>query len=404
MRTSHLVVLFLLFQAWFLVAAPAHGQVDSEATALPGDAPTDEALTRAREAFGDGNAAYLEGRYRDAVQHFERANNIVPNPRLLEYMGRCYSNLGDYAQAIRSYQAFSDSSSAAAVEVTEVLAGLRHDAMVNAMYKASDSLDAALAAANGETPPPRDLRRQELGTQMRDVTVQIRTTPRGADVFIDAIELGAVGQTPLETPLFTGRHFIEVRREHYATQSRVVNVTVPGAGQSIPVVEFDLVRLQVPVEVTVSPPTARVTFVSDAGERVDMGIGGWNGILPAGPGAFLLQQGGRDRRIEYVVTAADSGTVQIALALDALQQSTRTAVRIGHVIVVVEHLEDARVLVDGRDIGATPGTFESEVTVGTHTIEIVRDGFETWRQDVEVAADGETRIYGPSSLTRARRR
>jgi tetratricopeptide (TPR) repeat protein len=202
MRTFQLLV-FVILSGLLAPATPSLFGQDAtpETVEIPAE-PTEEALARAREAFGDGNGAYLEGRYRDAVRHFERANNIVPNPRLLEYMARCYTNLGDYAQAITSYEAFADTSDEAAAEVAEILVGLRHDAMVNAIYKASDSVDDALAAANGETPPPRDLRRQELGTQMRDVAVQIRTTPRGADVFIDAIELGAVGQTPLETPLF----------------------------------------------------------------------------------------------------------------------------------------------------------------------------------------------------------
>lgn len=380
-------------------AVPRPAQAQEPSTELPADN-----VQRARAAFADGNAAYLEGRYRDAIAHFDRANTIAPNPRLLEYIGRCYLNLSDYAGALRSYRAYADSSAEAAAEVAELLQGLQRDATISATYKASDNVNDALARANGETPPPRDLRRQELGTLMRDVTVQIRTTPRGADVFIDAIELGSVGQTPLETPLFTGRHFVEVRREHYAPQNRVINVTIPGPGESIPVVEFTLERLQVPTEVTVAPATARAAFLSDDGTRVDMGIGGWQGTLPAGPGAFVLQHAGRDRRIEHVVQAGDDGVARIALSLDDGPTAPRAEVRLGRVIVVVSGLEGAQVLVNGRPIGTTPGTVEAELTAGTHTVEIAMEGFETWRQDIDVTGGAEVRVYGPSTLNRARRR
>ncbi len=378
------------------VGAPAFAQ----------EAPSEEALADARASFQQGNSAYLEGRYRDAIAAFERANRIVPNPRLIEYIARCYTNLGDAVRAIESYRAYAATSEAAAAEVADTLEMLVTNARINAVYQASDTVLDALARARGETPPPRDLQRQELGTRMRDVVVQIRSEPRGAEVYIDAIELGAVGVTPLETPLFTGRHFIEVRREHYAPANRVVNVTIPDRGESIPVFEFELERLQVPVLVTATPSTARITFIADDGTRVDMGIGSWEGTLPAGPGAFVLQAAGRDRRIEHVVTAPDSGgTAEISLALEEqVATGPRPTIRVGRVVVLVEQLAGAEVLVDGRAIGTSPGSFEAEVTAGWHTIELRADGFETWRQDVEVTGDGELRIYGPPALTRARRR
>lgn len=368
------------------------------------DGISDAAVEEARLAFQRGNEAYIDGHYRDAAAAFETANRIVPNPRLLEYIGRCYANVGDYVRALEAYEAFAASSTEAAAEIGEVLSALRSDAITSALYESSDRVDDALARANGETPPPRDLRRQELGTRMRDVEVHIRSNPRGAEVYIDAIELGAVGITPLETPLFTGRHFVEVRAPFYEPANRVVNVTIPGPGESIPVFEFELVRQRVQATVTVDPITARVTFVADDGTRTDMGIGGWEGELPAGPGAFIVQQGGRDRRIEAVVEPDDSGRATLALTLDEPSTTARAVVAVGTVVISADQLGAGDVRVDGRSVGSAPGEFEAVVTAGSHTIEIVREGYVTWRQDIEVSADQEVRVYAPSSLERARRR
>lgn len=361
----------------------------------------------AREEFWLGNDAYVAGDYPGAVLHFEAAYRLAPNARVQEYLGRTYVAMGRYVEALEAFETAAEDAAEGegelAAEIEATIAQLREDMLVRATGEAVIGVDAAVGAALGEQPVPQDQRRMELGTIMSDVTVQILSEPRGAEVFIDGTEFGSFGVTPLETPLFTGPHMIEVRLPYHEPQSRVVQVTVPGRGESIPTVRFELERQVVDAEVSVHPISARATFVADNGERISLGLGGFSGRLPAGPGTFVVQHAGSDRRVEAVVEAGPDGepfTIDLAMNDDAGRIGI--AIAVGTLIVVTE-VDGADVSVDGRSIGTGPGEFEADLTPGPHSLRISLDGHEPFEQEVRISADSESTIY-VNSLERARRR
>jgi hypothetical protein len=316
-------------------------------------------------------------------------------------MGRCHANLGNYPAAIEAYEAFSASSDEAAAEVIDVLAGLRDDARLRAAFEAAAGVSEAVARARGEQPPPRDIRRQELGTLMQDVTVIVRSQPRGADVYLDAIELGVVGTTPLETPLFVGRHLIEVRHPWYEPVTRIVTVAPPRRGEGVPVFEFTLERRPVPVEVRVEPSLARVSWVGDDGTPRPLGTGQWSGELPAGPGAFVVQHAGDSRTFDVTLEPTADG-ISMPFVLTMVDEAHVPDIALGVLVLVVDD-PGADVLVDGRVVGTSPGEFTVDLTTGLHRVEVRRDGYTSWERDIEVAPDAETRIF-PAPLERARGR
>lgn len=360
-----------------------------------------DAVERARALFWEGNHDYAEERYEAAIQHFEAAYVLSSNARLLEYIGRCYANLGQVRDAIAAYERFSETSVEARTEAMPVIAGLRGDLTRLVLGQAMDRVGNGLAASRGEQPPPRDRMRRALGTQMRDVPVLIRSTPMGADVFIDGNEFGAFGQTPLETRLFTGQHIIEVRADYYAPSTQIVSVSVPRVGEAVPTYTFELERLDVPVSVTVEPLTANVTFIGSNGVSRRLGLGGFEGTLPAGPGAFIVQQGGRDRTIDVVLVPVEEGVAAFELFLEDPAQSTRQAIRVG-TLAVESALLFGDIYIDGAWVGSAPGRFERDVTPGAHRVEVRRDGYVPFDREVNVTADRETLIV-VDTLERARR-
>lgn len=377
-----------------LCASAAHGQTDE---------PSDDAIAEAREAFREGNHDYVEGRYVEAIRHFEDANAIAPNPRLIEYIGRCHANLGNYPAAIDAYETFAATSADAAAEVEDTLEGLRADARSRAAFEATSAVAESVARARGEQPPPRDIRRQELGALMQDVTVIIRSEPIGADVYLDAIELGVVGTTPLETPLFVGRHLIEIRHPWYEPETRIVHVAPPRRGESVPVFAFALDRRQLPVEVTVDPMSARVSWVGDDGAPRPLGTGAWAGTLPAGQGAFVVQHASGSRTFEATLEpGADDAPLRFELAL--VDRVDGPVIALGTLVVVVDE-PGADVVVDGRVVGTSPGEIDIDVTAGVHTVTVQRDGYAPWEREIDVSADGETRVFvAPLERDRGRRR
>ncbi|MFT4702780.1 MAG: hypothetical protein ACI81R_000467 [Bradymonadia bacterium] len=361
-----------------------------------------DGVDAARDAFWEGNHDYANERFEEAIEHFEHAYALSDNARLLDYIGRCYANLGDLTAAIDWYERFGETSVDARTEAIPIIENLETERLRLVVQHTMTRVEDAATRALGEQPAPRDQRRRSLGTNMRDVVVMITSAPRGAHVSIDGMPFGDDALTPFDTPLFVGQRLIEVSREFYAPQARVVSVTPPGSGESIPSFVFELERLEVEVSATVSPVTASMTFVGEDGVMRQLGLGGFSGTLPAGPGTFILQQGGRDRRIEVVLRPADEGTpVELELHLEDPALSTQQMVRIGTLTVRSEELF-GDVYIDGGYVGGSPGSFSEQVTPGEHTVELRREGYATGVQSVEITADAETVIV-TRPLTQLRR-
>ncbi len=362
----------------------------------------DANVDAAREAFWEGNDAYVDGDYPAAVQAFQEAYNLAPNAQLLEYMGRAYVGMGRYAEAIESFEQFAVEAPDHAESIAETVAGLRADMWSSALGALGSRLDSALAVATGEQPRSQLDARAELGTRMTNVPIQVTSTPRAAEVYIDGVEFGSFGVTPLDTRLFTGPHLIEIRKPFYEPASRVVNVSVPRRGESILVADFELERRQVDCRVTVRPLTARVSHVSEDGTRTDLGTGGWAGTLPAGPGTFIVQNAGRDRRVEMTVDVPEDGsTLEIPLTLSAVA-STSITIEVG-TLVVVNQVDEGSVRIDGREVGVGLGEFSTDLTPGVHRLVVSRDGYESFEQEVTVTAGSSATLY-VNALQRSGRR
>ncbi len=360
-------------------------------------AQSPDELASAQEEFALGNAAFGEREWRSAIVHFQAANDLAPHPRLLEYMGRCYAHMNDFANAIAHYELFAATSPEAAAEIADVLAATRQTAMEFTFFEAIGAIADAHARASGEMPEPRTTMRSAFDSLLRDVVVQVRSEPSGAQVFLNDITLGPIGVTPLQTNMFVGTTWIEVRLPNHEPAGQLVNITASGA--SIPVFEFELQPIEVPVDVTVTPLTSSATWIGDRGETRSLGAGAWEGTLPAGPATFLLQQGGRDRRIEVDIQPNEDGsTVSLGLSFsDNVASANAFALA---TLIVVSQATDGEVFVDGRSVGRAPGEFVVDVTPGTHSVELRRERHCTWRQNVELADDDETRLYTPNSLER----
>lgn len=386
MRDRIWIPLWIAIVLW---AAPAFSQSDAN-------------IEAAREAFWEGNDAYVEGDYPAAIAAFEQANRLAPNPQLWEYIGRAYVGMQQYPDAIEAFEQFAQQMPEAADDVAATIEELRQDMWRAASNAVRERLDGALAIARGEQPRSQASAVAELGTRMTNVPIQVTSSPRAAEVFIDGQEFGAFGITPLDTRLFTGPHFIEVHKPFHEPANRVVSVSVPARGETIQVVHFELERRAVEVSVTVRPLTARVTHVSDDGDSTDLGTGGWQGTLPAGPGTFLIQNAGRDRRVEMELDVPEEGGVlDIPLTLSSVSGPS-IVIEVG-TIEIISQVDEASVKVDGREIGTGLGEFSADLTPGLHRIEVTRDGHQPFVQEVEVTAGQSATIY-VNALERSRRR
>ena len=86
---------------------------------------TEEAKAQAREKFNAGNAAYEQGDYRQALEAFEAAYQLVPLPGFLFNVAQCHRQLGSFTRAASSYRRFlalSEKEPSNAAMVRELIA------------------------------------------------------------------------------------------------------------------------------------------------------------------------------------------------------------------------------------------------------------------------------------------
>ena len=372
---------------------PAEAQAEA---AAPQPAP-DEPKELARLAYLAGREAFDGGQFEEAVRQFMRADSILPKPLLHFYIAQAQARLGLWVEARESLKKFAATSDDAASQSVSLAAELEIAIGADAVRLARERVEDAVVKANGSTPPPRSAQRYALGTNVRDVPVQIASNPPGAAIFVDDVELGSIGNTPLQTRLFVGPHLIAVELPNKKPVRRVVQITVPQAGEEIPRISFDLEPLLVTVAVTSEPASATVWYFAADGARRRLGMGQFKGELPAGNCTFLLQQGGRDRRIPFVIApVADGSETAIRLSLNETEQARGAPVRVGHLRVVMEGLQ-GDLFVDGAKVGSAPTEALVDLPPGPHKLELRRKGHVTWIQTIKVGPDSETVVY-PSDM------
>jgi PEGA domain len=383
-----------------VLVCSAFGTATSVAQTAPAEAAAPDAAAQrelARVAFLAGRDAYAAGQFEEAIRQFKRADGIAPNIRLHLYIAQSEAGLGQWVVARESLKAFAASSEAAAAESAPFLAELEQAIRVEASRLARERVEDAIVKANGSTPPPRSAQRYALGTNVRDVPVQIASNPPGAAIFVDDVELGSIGNTPLQTRLFVGPHLIAVEMPNKKPMQRVVQIMVPQSGEEIPRISFDLEPLMVEVAVTSEPAAATVWYIAADGSRRRLGMGSFKGELPAGNCTFILQQGGRDRRIPFVVVPiADGSATPIRLSMNETEAVRGAPLRVGHLRVVMDGLR-GDLFVDGQQVATAPGEKVIDLPPGPHKLELRRKGHLTWIQTIKVAPDAETVVY-PSDM------
>ncbi len=84
--------------------------------------PDDPNYERAVEAYRRGTELYNEAKFEEALEAFQEAATLYASPDFQFNIAKCYERLGEYEQAIRSYQTYlrtaEDSSDRAVIEAS----------------------------------------------------------------------------------------------------------------------------------------------------------------------------------------------------------------------------------------------------------------------------------------------
>ncbi len=396
-----LAMLLVACAAWMMEAQPVMAQAKVSVE------EEDPARAEALERYKEGREAYRDGKYVVAIERFEEAYKLKPNAKLLLFIARAYDKKGDSAgESLQYLERYASSSARAAEEVGPLLSEVRQRFRVGLINGARSRVMQAVSVSNSAEAVeamPELVNPNISNPVFNDVPFSVRTSPPGADVYVDDREWGVQAQTPDTFPLFPGSYTLIVERNFYHPVE--VKVTVEGLEENgnPQFVELELKRQMVPVTLRVSPRSTRMIYIGEDGTSQDLGTGSWEGELPAGPARFVLRtpsQGEREVE-ELILLSQRDETGRHRLTLDANKEGVMSAEQaLTGTLEVSSYLLGGEVYVDGRKVGDTPGTVTATVAAGGHNIELRKPGFKPWSASLRIEGGEQEAVQGPETLER----
>lgn len=196
---------------------PPASSASSSATLQPKlelEGPEAEAKGRARVLFGQGVAAYREGKYYAAVEIFLQTQRIYPDTQLCFNIARAYENIGNASAALRYYRDY-----------------------LRQADRPSDGADVKERV--------RRLEQQLAERSLQQLTVL--SQPEGATVLLDG---KPVGIAPFTLDTYPGKHRLALTLGEHAPQEQIVELDAHAARD----VSFVLVPLPKPALQPTPPP------------------------------------------------------------------------------------------------------------------------------------------------------
>ncbi len=305
------------------------------ALALP--AAADNTADEADLAFSRGNDAFSKGRYDEALGHYFLSHRLVPNRNVLFNIARCFEAMNRHDEAYRYY--------------------------------------ADLSRQELGPDDAREVARSLQRIRPRVALVQVESEPAGAEVYVDRVDLGLRGRTPLTLALSPGPHTIMVRKDGHRSSEREATLQ---RGREL-TERFELPLVTGTVRLTGSPQGAWVREAAD---------GPVIGTLPA---ELALVPGQRT----LFVGAEGFGTQQLLVEVKGDERTARE-VALGPAplatgrLVVTANRESALVLLDGKEVGFTPAVLT--VPVGEHRLSISRPDLSPFETKVLITEGAEERV------------
>jgi outer membrane receptor for ferrienterochelin and colicin len=280
-------------------------------------------------AFELGIEDYQRGKYRQALVHLLRSNRLARNKNVVFNIARCYENLERYEDAYQRYTDYVD---------------LEGDPE---------------ARQDGLTALSRIAEKVAL--------VEVVTDPPEATIYVTRKDLGARGISPRILALRPGTVEVIVTLDGYQGAT-MPTVAALGTTERV---ELTLVQLLGEVEVFGDQPGVGV-YLEDATTPLSRTPATLN--LPPGQHLIRLELPGYIPRTELVTVRLD-GATKLETTLERLT---------GRVVVSASEV-GALIEVDGEAAGFSPTVVD--LPVGTHSIEVSRQGFDTYRVVVDVMSD-----------------
>ena len=198
----------------------------------------------------------------------------------------------------------------------------------------------------------------------------LSVTPKKASVYVDGGMLDGDGSGDYMVALPYGEHQYRVEAGGYMPEAGVVQI-----GKEKSVLNISLKSALATLTIATTTAGTEI-FVNDK----RMGTGSWSGSL--GAGTYILEgrlAGYRSQKTSVTLAKQDEKSVTLP-ALEAMYGMLNVSYKpVG-----------AEVWVDGKKLGTSPDIFNN-VLVGSHNVEIKKDGHVSYSESITIA-EGETKV------------
>jgi hypothetical protein len=337
-------------------AAIARGQTPQAAEPPPSapsappqpepDAEKQRALNEAKELFRQGVTLFGAGDVERALDLFVRSRAAYPSAKNTMNVAICLDRLGRYDEALEMYEEVllkyaAELRDADRAAITPAMATLRQK--VGSLDLSSNVVGASVVIdgrARGTLPlttpirvlsGKRMIRVSRAGYVTFEKVVQAKAgeTLRldakleplaaagllrvedpelvGSEVFVDRVN---VGTTPWEGTLGPGKHVVWTRKGEAGSAPTSV-IVVQGQAALVRMRSGPLGPM---TRVQVEPPSAHLSI-----DGVDLGAGTWEGRLPTGSHAIVVNEEGYRRSAQTISVGgkdAEPSAIQVKLAVD----------------------------------------------------------------------------------------
>lgn len=344
-RLSSWLFLCLIVFTSHKISSPRFSLSPAIANAAPSPAPSSP-KDRAKKIFSEGRSAYQDGRYEEALQHFEKAYRTFPVPLMLFNIASTYEQLGLLPQAIDRFKSFVASGKDTKGEAKEKVEAL--SALVKEWVEVL-----VTTSPNGAQVRAKSAQGPLLGTTPTSIKlppnreVSLHITPRAGTPFIK---------------VFTLKDNPKVQRLNFELPKQPAYVRVVGS----------------PTEATVKSGAQSVRGLP---ALLELSVGDHDIELLA-PGYLPIKRS---------VSLTRSHTQAAPLSLEVKLKGSEG---IGLIAINIEN-DGTLLYVDGDPRGQSPFNEPIELSAGEHLIELKGPKGEQHSERVTLRA-GETTTISPS--------
>lgn len=212
--------------------------------------------------------------------------------------------------------------------------------------------DSGVSSDSGYVAPPY--------VSQEDAVLEVESTPVGASLFVDN---DLVGRTPVSTKIAAGTY--SLRLEHPDYQKKTVMVRIASGERAVKTINLDPFYI---LEIPGNPPDALV--------KID---GSFQGKTPTTitwekqTCELVIEKDGWSAYRKNLVLDPGKNVIEFSLERASVTLSVRT------------DPDSAQVYLDGEFVGKTP--FRENVSPGSRTLRIQKEGFRAEEQQVSLRSD-----------------